>query len=171
MLSTGVCWYTTVLTPIQIIREGKMMKLRELITQLHQLQAQIKLDESKAGGLTTQIESLEIEIRSRLDASDKAFDELSEQEFQSLMADLGDSKQLTVEVVYATKFEQCIQEVQLSLGSSLEDCILMSGILDKCPDIDLTINKVGIHGMVKPLTELVSDADRIEIYRPVTAEA
>jgi len=146
------------------------MKLRELISQLHELQAQMKSDEPKASELTTQIESLEIEIRSRLDASDKAFDELSEQEFQSLMAHLGDPKQLTVEVVYATKFEQCIQEVQLSLGSSLKDCILMSGILDKCPDIDLTINKVGIHGMVKSLTDRVSDADRIEIYRPVTAE-
>ena len=86
------------------------------------------------------------------------------------MADLGDPKQVTVEVVYATKTEQTIHEVQLSLGASVEDCIIMSGILDQCPDIDLSINKVGIYGMVKSLSEPVSDADRIEIYRPVTAE-
>lgn len=146
------------------------MELRALMTRLHQLQAQMKSEESSEAELKTEVESLETEIRSRLDASDEAFDDLSEQEFQSLMADLGDPKQVTVEVVYATKFEQTILEVQLSLGASVEDCIIMSGILNQCPDIDLSINKVGIHGVVKPLSEQVSDADRIEIYRPVTAE-
>jgi putative ubiquitin-RnfH superfamily antitoxin RatB of RatAB toxin-antitoxin module len=105
-----------------------------------------------------------------LDASDEAFSDLSEQEFQSLMADLGDPKQVTVEVVYATKVEQAIHEVQLAQGASIEDCIIMSGILDGCPDIDLSVNKVGINGAVKPLSERVADTDRIEIYRPVTAE-
>lgn len=146
------------------------MELRVLMTRLHQLQSQLKSKQSNEPDLKAEIESVEAEIRSRLDASDEAFGDLSEQEFQSLMADLGDPKQVTVEVVYASKFEQVIHEVQLSQGASVEDCIIMSGILTECPDIDLSINKVGIFGAVKSLSEPVVDADRIEIYRPVTAE-
>ena len=146
------------------------MKLRNLMTRLHQLQSQLKSKRPNDPDLKVEIESVEAEIRSRLDASDEAFNDLSEQEFQSLMADLGDPKQVTVEVVYASKFEQVIREAQLSQGASVEDCIIMSGILTECPDIDLSINKVGIFGAVKPLSDPVADADRIEIYRPVTAE-
>lgn len=87
-----------------------------------------------------------------------------------MMAELGDPMMLSVEVVYATKSKQIINEVQLARGATVEDGIVLSGILDKCTDIDLKVNKVGIHGTIKPLTEILSDGDRIEIYRPVTAK-
>jgi len=144
------------------------MELREIIAKLHQVQAQIKVVEAQEVDLKGQLETLENEIKMRLDASDEDYANLSEQEFQSLMASLGDPMKLTIEVVYATKSVQVINEVQIVRGASIEDSIIMSGMLDKCPDINLSINKVGIYGAVKPLSEPVSDGDRIEIYRPVT---
>ena len=146
------------------------MELRELTAKSHKLQAQLKALATQEMALQTQLTELEREIKTRLDASDEEYENLSEEEFQSLMADLSDPKQLTVEVVYVTKSTQAINEVQLARGASIEDSIVMSGLLSKYPDIDLSDNKVGIHGVVKQLSDLVADGDRIEIYRPVTAE-
>lgn len=146
------------------------MELREIISKSHALQAQLNAMDVLDVGLNDQLEIMKAEIKARLDASDEEYANLSEEEFQSLMADFGDPKKLIVEVVYATKSEQVINEVQLARGASIEDGIIMSGLLEQCPDIDLSFNKVGIHGAVKPLSELVSDGDRIEIYRSVTAE-
>ena len=117
------------------------------------------------------MEHIESEIKSRLDTTATEFDNLTEDEFQMLMANQGDLKQLTVEVVYATNQIQLINEVQLARGASIEDGIMLSGILNKCPEIDLSKNRVGIYGVIKPLSESLSDGDRIEIYRPVTAQA
>jgi len=98
------------------------------------------------------------------------YENLSEEEFQSLMAHSPASNSLTVEVVYVTNTQQNILEVQLPHGANIEDGIILSGLLEQCEDIDLKENKVGIYGVIKALTEFVSDGDRIEVYRPVTAK-
>jgi len=147
------------------------MELRELISKTHDLHEQLKQLQAQERGIKDQIESLETEIKTKLDETGEDYENLSEEEFQLLMVDLGDPMKLTVEVVYATRDIQLIHEIQLARGTNIEDGIILSGILDKCKDIDLSVNKVGIHGMVKPLTEPLSDGDRIEIYREVTAKA
>lgn len=98
------------------------------------------------------------------------YDKLSEEEFQSLMAYSPASNSLTVEVVYITNAQQNILEVQLPRGANIEDGIVLSGLLELCDDIDLKEYKVGIYGSIKALTDLVSDGDRIEVYRPVVAK-
>lgn len=97
-------------------------------------------------------------------------EELTEHEFQSLMANSVGSETMTVEVVYITSDKQIILETQVPRGSNIEDGIVSSGLLEQCNDVDLEKNKVGLLGMIKPLTEKLSDGDRIEIYRPVTAK-
>jgi len=146
------------------------MELRRLIGKTHDLHEQLKNIQLQEIGIKEQIESLDAEIKSKLDEKGEDYENLTEEEFQLLMADLGDPMQLTVEVVYATSNEQHTKEVQLARGATIEDGIILSGILDKCCDINLEENKVGVHGIVKPLTELLSEGDRIEIYRPITVK-
>jgi putative ubiquitin-RnfH superfamily antitoxin RatB of RatAB toxin-antitoxin module len=146
------------------------MELRELITKSHDLHEQLKQLQAQEAGLKEQIKALETQIKLKLDETGAEYENLTEEEFQLMMAELGDPMMLSVEVVYATKSKQIINEVQLARGATVEDGIVLSGILDKCTDIDLKVNKVGIHGTIKPLTEILSDGDRIEIYRPVTAK-
>ncbi|MEW6678596.1 MAG: RnfH family protein, partial [Pseudomonadota bacterium] len=38
------------------------------------------------------------------------------------------------------------------------------------PDIDLTVQKVGVFGKVVDLEDGLKPGDRIEIYRPITAD-
>lgn len=97
------------------------------------------------------------------------YDELTENEFQSLMAGSSSPSTWTVEVVYITNEKQVVLEVQVPRGANIEDGIVLSGLLEQCDEIDLDNNKVGIFGVIKPLSEILSDGDRIEIYRPVTA--
>lgn len=145
------------------------MELPELINKSHDLHEQLKTLHSQEASVKEQIDKLDAEIKIKLDERGEDYENLSEQDFQLLMTNLSDPMQVTVEVVYATKDEQIITEVQLSRGATIEDGIFLSGILDKCKDINLDDNKVGLHGVIKALTESLSDGDRIEIYRPITA--
>jgi len=147
------------------------MELRELINKTHDLHTQLNELHARESTLKQQVETLESEIKVILDDSGEDYENLSEEEFQLLMSELGDPLKLSVEVVYATNNEQTICEVQLSQGSNIEDAIIFSEILDKCKDIDLNVNKVGLHGTIKSLTEMLRDGDRVEIYRAVTAKA
>ena len=147
------------------------MELRELINKTHDLHTQLNELHARESTLKQQIETLESEIKVILDDSGEDYENLSEEEFQLLMSELGDPLKLSVEVVYATNNEQTICEVQLSQGANIEDAIIFSDILDKCKDIDLNVNKIGLHGTIKSLTETLRDGDRVEIYRAVTAKA
>jgi putative ubiquitin-RnfH superfamily antitoxin RatB of RatAB toxin-antitoxin module len=95
------------------------------------------------------------------------YGDLSEEEFQLLLSEIGDEQRITIEVVYAENDNQNIIELQVPQGATIEDGVVLSGILEQVADIDLSRNKVGIYGMVKPLTETLNEGDRIEIYRPI----
>jgi putative ubiquitin-RnfH superfamily antitoxin RatB of RatAB toxin-antitoxin module len=55
-------------------------------------------------------------------------------------------------------------------NSVVEEAIRRSGILERFPEIDLTKQKVGIFGKLVKLDSPINDGDRIEIYRPITAD-
>lgn len=98
------------------------------------------------------------------------YESLSEDEFQSLMAESMDDTTITVEVVYVTSNMQMVLETQVPRGANIEDGVVLSGLLEQCNDVDLGKNKVGLFGTIKPLTEILSDGDRIEVYRPITSQ-
>ncbi|HAS3827401.1 TPA: RnfH family protein, partial [Vibrio cholerae] len=55
-------------------------------------------------------------------------------------------------------------------SATVEEIIRTSGILQMYPEIDLTVNKVGIFSRNVKLDARVRDKDRIEIYRPLLAD-
>jgi putative ubiquitin-RnfH superfamily antitoxin RatB of RatAB toxin-antitoxin module len=76
---------------------------------------------------------------------------------------------MKIEVAFASASRQVVIPVDVPEETTLEAAIQKSGILSRCPEIDLTTQKVGVFARVKPLTTIVSAGDRIEIYRPTTA--
>lgn len=76
----------------------------------------------------------------------------------------------TIEVAYATPGEQVILRTQAASGITLEEAIRRSGILERFPEIDLAVNKVGVFGKAAELGAVLSDGDRVEIYRPLIAD-
>ena len=75
-----------------------------------------------------------------------------------------------VGVAYADKFKQTWLKLDMPEGSTVQDAILRSGILDQFPEIDLARNEVGIFGKVTKLTAKLADGNRVEIYRPIIAD-
>lgn len=79
---------------------------------------------------------------------------------------------ISVEVIYAKPESQKAISVSLLMGSNAKEAIIKSGILDMNPEIDLSVNKVGVFGRVIKKVEdhILLDRDRVEIYRPLIKE-
>ncbi|CAM3917543.1 Persistence and stress-resistance antitoxin PasI [Vibrio aerogenes CECT 7868] len=75
---------------------------------------------------------------------------------------------MKVSVVYAMPSEQVWIPVEVDDEATLLSAIHQSDILNMFPDIQLDTQKVGVFGKVKPLDNLLSPGDRVEIYRPIT---
>lgn len=78
---------------------------------------------------------------------------------------------MTVEVAYALADKQLIIPVQVPPQTNIEAAIHASGILQRFPEIDLTIHKIGIFGKLAKLNASLRHLDRVEIYRPLIADA
>ncbi|MDP3743149.1 MAG: RnfH family protein [Methylotenera sp.] len=83
---------------------------------------------------------------------------------------MNNQAEITVEVAYALPTEQLIVPVNVQDGVSAEQAIQTSGILSKFPEIDLSVNKIGIFGKLTKLESPLRHLDRVEIYRPLIAD-
>lgn len=78
--------------------------------------------------------------------------------------------EIAVEVVYALPEKQYLRSVKLEEGSTVEQAIRASGLLELRRDIDLASNKIGIYSRPVKLNDSLADGDRVEIYRPLIAD-
>lgn len=77
---------------------------------------------------------------------------------------------LNVEVAYAKPETQVIIPLTVEKGTTIEQAIKQSGILESFPEIDLTINRVGIFSKLGKLDQTLREKDRVEIYRKLIAD-
>jgi hypothetical protein len=77
---------------------------------------------------------------------------------------------MPVEVAYARPDEQVIIALDVEPGTTVEEAIRASGILERFAEIDLAQNKVGIFGKLTPLNTELRPKDRVEIYRALIAD-
>lgn len=75
-----------------------------------------------------------------------------------------------IEVAYATPQRQELVEITAAPGTTIEQAIRESGMLERFPEIDLSLHRVGIFGELARLRDPVHDGDRVEIYRPLLAD-
>ncbi len=86
------------------------------------------------------------------------------------MDDTRQTSRLHVEVAYARPDQQLILGVDVAEGTTLQQAIELSGILDRFPEIDLSTSKVGIFGKLSKKDAPLKTGDRVEIYRPLIAD-
>ena len=77
---------------------------------------------------------------------------------------------MQIEVAYALPERQEILALTVEAGCTLREAILRSGILERFPEIDIARDATGIFGQIMPLTQILREGDRVEIYRPLTAD-
>ena len=80
------------------------------------------------------------------------------------------SGKINIEVVYALPAEQLLFKQQLAEGATAGEAVELCGVLEKYPEIDLAVNKLGIFGKLVKVETVLRDRDRIEIYRPLLAD-
>ena len=72
---------------------------------------------------------------------------------------------MKVQVVYVNDRSECVIDLDINENSSVKEAVISSGVLEKYPEISLDQNQVGIFGEIVSQEKLVSQGDRIEIYR------
>lgn len=80
-------------------------------------------------------------------------------------------EQMRVEVAYARPDVQVIIPVDVEEGATVKEAIERSGVLGKFPEIDLEKGKFGVFGKLSKLDATLRPRDRVEIYRPLIADA
>lgn len=77
---------------------------------------------------------------------------------------------IQIEVAYAKPERQELVKLKLPQGTTLQQAIEASGLLQRCPEIDLAKAKLGVFGKLARLDTALRDKDRVEIYRPLIAD-
>ena len=85
-----------------------------------------------------------------------------------LMSD--QDNKIQIEVVFGLPKKQVLLNLSVEEGTTVEQAIVVSGMLTEFSEIDLSTNKVGIWNKAAKLTDILADLDRIEIYRPMIAD-
>ena len=75
-----------------------------------------------------------------------------------------------ISVAYAVPEKQIWLELSVPEGATVIDAITQSKILLQFPELDLNAQKVGIFGKFCKLNTPLKEGDRVEIYRPITAD-
>ena len=78
---------------------------------------------------------------------------------------------MRVEVVYALRDRQLLLEVTLARGATARQAVERSGLLQRCPEIDLARSTLGVFGRIASPDVRLRDGDRVEIYRPLIADS
>jgi putative ubiquitin-RnfH superfamily antitoxin RatB of RatAB toxin-antitoxin module len=76
---------------------------------------------------------------------------------------------MKVSVTYALPDRQTWLEVDVPEQATVRDAIEASGIIRTFPMLDLSIQKVGVFGKNVSLEARLEPGQRVEIYRPITA--
>jgi putative ubiquitin-RnfH superfamily antitoxin RatB of RatAB toxin-antitoxin module len=75
-----------------------------------------------------------------------------------------------VQVCYASADRVFLRDLTVAQGTTIEQAIVQSGVLEEIAGIDLAVQPVGLYGKKRPLDTLLRARDRIEIYRPLVAD-
>lgn len=77
---------------------------------------------------------------------------------------------IQIEIAYATAKQQQIIALEVNAGTTVGQAIAQTSLLGTFPEIELSINKVGIFGQVVNLNTRLQSGDRVEIYRPLVID-
>ena len=81
--------------------------------------------------------------------------------------------QISVSVVYATPEQQWLYETTVVRGTSAQELIELSQFMQQAPDLQGKVIEglnIGVYAEKVSLDYLLQEGDRVEIYRPLTAD-
>ena len=78
---------------------------------------------------------------------------------------------LAVVVAYSSAPEQvdCVR-LTLPAGSTVDDALRASGLLERHRAMDFATHKLGVWGKLRAPEHVLRDGDRVEVYRPLKVD-
>ncbi|SDR68343.1 hypothetical protein SAMN05216198_0026 [Halopseudomonas litoralis] len=79
---------------------------------------------------------------------------------------------ITVEVAYALPDKQRIIRLAVPIGTTALEAARLSGIAEHFPGLDVDGSDMGVFGktVVKPAERVLTEGERVELYRPLIAD-
>ncbi|MFM2088419.1 MAG: hypothetical protein RLZZ237_3288, partial [Pseudomonadota bacterium] len=77
---------------------------------------------------------------------------------------------IQVQICHALPDSAFLRALNVPVGTTLQQAVELSGLLQAVPGIDLAVNMVGIYGKKKALDTVLREHDRVEVYRPLLAD-
>lgn len=77
---------------------------------------------------------------------------------------------ISIEVAYALPTVQALFSLRLPSGTTAMEAAQLSGIASCYDDVDLENATLGVFGQIVAHGRILRDGDRVEIYRPLTAD-
>ncbi len=77
---------------------------------------------------------------------------------------------IRIELAAALPGRQLLIELELPGGATVADAIAASAIPVRWPEFPLDVERVGVFGRQCGLDRRLEDGDRVELYRPLTAD-
>lgn len=77
---------------------------------------------------------------------------------------------INVEVVFALPTTATCLSIDVIEGTTAEQAVIQSGIIEKCPEIEATSLTLGVWNRTVKLNQELKNGDRVEIYRPLIAD-
>jgi hypothetical protein len=75
-----------------------------------------------------------------------------------------------IEVTYAEPHRAIVKAYRLGAPATIDDALRLAAADPEFAGIDFADSAVGIFGRVSPLSQALTDGDRVEIYRPLAAD-
>jgi putative ubiquitin-RnfH superfamily antitoxin RatB of RatAB toxin-antitoxin module len=77
---------------------------------------------------------------------------------------------LRVEVAAGLPDRQCLVELQLPVGSTVQDALEAADLPRLLPGLTVETGRIGVFGRLCAPDRILKDGDRVEIYRPLKAD-
>ena len=77
---------------------------------------------------------------------------------------------MRIGIAYSEPNQQIWLDLEVPETITVREAIERSGILRRCPQIDLETQKVGVFGKLARLDAPLKPGDRVEIHRPIIAD-
>jgi putative ubiquitin-RnfH superfamily antitoxin RatB of RatAB toxin-antitoxin module len=75
-----------------------------------------------------------------------------------------------IEVTYAEPHRAIAKSYRLGAPATVDDALRLAAADPEFAGLDFAGSAVGIFGRVAALSQMLADGDRVEIYRPLTAD-
>ncbi len=83
---------------------------------------------------------------------------------------MASAERVRATVVYLSPQRQLALPVELTRGSSLQEAVAASGLLQQAPELAGQPLDLGVFNRLRQASEPVHDGDRIEVYRPLAVD-